>query len=536
MNAVRLIRYLRENTIRLGTTARVCGRPISNDIYLSFRVDQENYEKDESKSADPEAPATGVYASDAVRFVSWVNEIIEDGHTYRLPTREEVEEPTIQRMISGTPWIAEPADGDESSRGLLWRSRPNVNRYHISPAVLMRHVRADFHGLARQLSHLVLLQALFHARDYSHVVERNITRTDDVEGEIQLRANALLNRGLRNGDTLRGIDRELTRDYARDLDREFALLGDLYGDMPIKNIPLDAFILSVHGLTAPTTRYHEFAIMLGGSAIFAGPADPFGELPDLVAMLGDHIEEEMVEMRGFAKSVSALVPGSAVLARIYAGGDGFVFSGRAGRESTEELDAALRRASFLQRNVDMSYERPADLALAIAPFLGLRGAPADKMGHALAYTTHELFRRSSKDIVLWTAEFADTFLEYCHASNDHTVDLDALVGSLLRAREELGRKQASRSRYARVAGTWAETVAANLERYLLPLLTGRKAIGPETATIARVTALALAAEAEWYAEPEAADLYRHVAAGVTLLERRTNGAAPSDETIVLAVD
>jgi hypothetical protein len=533
-NAVRLIRYLRENTIRLGTTARVCGRPISNDIYFSFRADQENYEKDESKTDDPDAPATRIYASDAVRFVSWVNEIIEDGHTYRLPTREEIEEPTIQRMLSGTPWIAEPADG-ESSRVFLWQPRPNVNPYRISDAVLMRHVRADFHGLARQLSQLVLLQALFHARDYSHVMERNITRTDDIEGEIQLRANALLNRSLRSGDTLRGIDRELARDYARDLDREFALIGDLYGDEPIKDIPLDTFILSIYGLTEPTARYHEFAMLLGGSATSSSPVNSFDDFAGLVDMLGQRMEGEIVGVRGFAKSVRALVAGPAVLARIYAGGEGFVFSGRAGWESTEELNAALRRASLLQRNMDMNYGRPADLALAIAPFLGLRGAPADKMGHALAYTTYEFFRRSSKDVVLWTAEFAETFLGYCHASHDYIVDLDVLVGNLLRARAELGRKQAS-NRHARVAGTWAETVAANLEHYLLPLLTGRKAIGPETATIARVTALALAAEAEWYAEPEAAELYRHVAAGVTLLERRTIGLAPSDETIVLAVD
>jgi hypothetical protein len=57
----------------------------------------------------------------------------------------------------------------------------------------------------------------------------------------------------------------------------------------------------------------------------------------------------------------------------------------------------------------------------------------------------------------------------------------------------------------------------------------------EKAPVARILALCLAAEADVREIPELGNEFRLIAAGVTWLERRHNGADQPTETIVLAV-
>jgi hypothetical protein len=79
----------------------------------------------------------------------------------------------------------------------------------------------------------------------------------------------------------------------------------------------------------------------------------------------------------------------------------------------------------------------------------------------------------------------------------------------------------------------AHEVAARLAVLALPVFTWQEAIDPATAAAIRLAALCLAAQAG--DQPELLDLCQGIAAGVTLLERRTDGRAPLTETIVLAV-
>ncbi len=59
---------------------------------------------------------------------------------------------------------------------------------------------------------------------------------------------------------------------------------------------------------------------------------------------------------------------------------------------------------------------------------------------------------------------------------------------------------------------------------------------PESATIIRITALRLAAEADDLQRKDIGDMFRQVAAGITLLERRATGELQAPEVIMLAFD
>ncbi|WP_367136059.1 NACHT domain-containing NTPase [Saccharothrix sp. HUAS TT1] len=69
-----------------------------------------------------------------------------------------------------------------------------------------------------------------------------------------------------------------------------------------------------------------------------------------------------------------------------------------------------------------------------------------------------------------------------------------------------------------------------------PTIAGARPMTPEIATVLRVHALCLAIEADEGGAEKVGDTFRRIAAGVTLLERRADGRAPVNETILLATD
>jgi hypothetical protein len=85
------------------------------------------------------------------------------------------------------------------------------------------------------------------------------------------------------------------------------------------------------------------------------------------------------------------------------------------------------------------------------------------------------------------------------------------------------------------SGWIPDEVANRMENIAMPVFTWQRTLTPADATAIRLAALCLAVAAESNDDPPLGALFREIAAGVTLLERRTDGRAPLTETIVLAI-
>jgi hypothetical protein len=127
----------------------------------------------------------------------------------------------------------------------------------------------------------------------------------------------------------------------------------------------------------------------------------------------------------------------------------------------------------------------------------------------------------------WPAEFARAFVERTNiATGSWEISMDMLVGDLRNGYRDLLVLLAKER--------WAYSVAHRLEQLAIPIITRQVPITSGAATAVRLAALCLAAEADDRKLSQVGDLYRSVAAGVTLLERRADGRAPVTETIILA--
>lgn len=82
---------------------------------------------------------------------------------------------------------------------------------------------------------------------------------------------------------------------------------------------------------------------------------------------------------------------------------------------------------------------------------------------------------------------------------------------------------------------WASKAAFALEEVAVPVFARKRDLTPDTATAVRLAALCLAAETPTLRTGVLSQTFRQLAAGVSLLERRTTGQAECNETIVLSV-
>jgi hypothetical protein len=134
----------------------------------------------------------------------------------------------------------------------------------------------------------------------------------------------------------------------------------------------------------------------------------------------------------------------------------------------------------------------------------------------------------------WVAEFSKSFIQEAGITADSYIAVpDKLSHSLTQAvktlRESLHEDGLDRS-------SWAFTIAESLERNAAPVFERRERPTPEAATAIRLAALSLAGEADGLGQRDAGDMFREVAAGITLLERRASGEELATEIILLAAE
>src|SRR5918992_1162367 len=98
ITGVKAARSLRE-VIWLNEDIAMCAHPVSRDLSAAFARDEQAAGSPmpaeairDAASPAADAAATGMWASDVTRFVTWLNNLFDDGTCYRLPTATEIED------------------------------------------------------------------------------------------------------------------------------------------------------------------------------------------------------------------------------------------------------------------------------------------------------------------------------------------------------------------------------------------------------------------------------------------------------------
>ncbi|MEV6149909.1 NACHT domain-containing protein [Nonomuraea sp. NPDC052129] len=154
------------------------------------------------------------------------------------------------------------------------------------------------------------------------------------------------------------------------------------------------------------------------------------------------------------------------------------------------------------------------------------------MGRALSHALARVLRLDTAPTD-WPAQFARAFLKQTSLpAGPYVVPPDTLMSRLHAAdvafRNVLGPLDAG------TPAPWAHRIADGLRAAAVPLFTRRERLTSGAATTLRLATLCLAAEADTRGANELAVAFRELAAGITLLERRSNGEPPPTETIILA--
>ncbi|GAA1263001.1 hypothetical protein GCM10009677_13320 [Sphaerisporangium rubeum] len=144
ITGVKASRALRD-VIVLGEGTAVCAHPVTRELWALFTKDRKASGRHIPRDDDPAPgqetdPATGMWAVDVTRFVTWLNTHFDDGTVYRLPTTAELSDPAAG-LVTGVAGHTIWAHGE---------TRPRLHRpdgvpwpYDVPPRPLRRRPAAD---------------------------------------------------------------------------------------------------------------------------------------------------------------------------------------------------------------------------------------------------------------------------------------------------------------------------------------------------------------------------------------------------------
>lgn len=487
-------RHLRQ-VVPTSTGTLICPRPIPTSLYWLFLQEGGVPSLEAPCPADlsESRPVTGVWRTDAMDFVAWLNRATNRSgeQPHRLPTMHELQDLATKpgpaaHLASAvrTAWTMErdgkvprlwTASGGWSPRELrmeelISAASRDVARFALLPRLQQPAVVQLVRALAGESS-----QSLDRALQVSEIFSRARSKLNDPE--------------------LFGPVRGLIATLTRDLKRECAIAEQIDATLSVSDgTTINAQLASA--LADSISRYGSEPL----SAALARTSSLDRELT--IASHSSH-DFGLRHANGYARSIHrALTRAAARLAEIAAAGD-----------------VALPESAIV----------PA-LALDLAPARDARGdVPAvltTVMGGAI--TRAFLAATQETDEPSRVRAFASALISATHLSGGErlVVSLEGAAQNLRRAADYFERRASSS--YPRPA-----TIAARLARYAEPLLTRRKPLGAGAAGLARLPALALATEAERSGPEEISDCCRTVAAATTLLAIRAR-RPDSLEGIILA--
>ncbi|GGO89458.1 NACHT domain-containing protein [Wenjunlia tyrosinilytica] len=474
MTAVTVTRHLRE-AVRLSDDTLICSRPVTNGIYRLFAEENPEHAlppsgpQDGEREQDEDATAVGMTAAAARAFLQWVNDLTSDSVLYRFPDQVQLEDPAARPVL-------------EEGR-TTWMS--------------------DADDIENPEPRLWVPEGVTHP--WSTTVERTRARWEE-ESEAAL---------------LAGLEDLLERARAVAYHREVAA--------PARD----------HGTPSPRARGTVRRIR---TAVLDGSAEPA-----LREALESPLSPSEGRQRMFADSLSPLVALDPHRARVHVEGLGLDTGVLLGVPLTPQdlrvvLVHAVLAARFLRKEAHRAAvaRRPGIGATCdhLLELLGCNGTDDYGALHALRsegpastfVSTHlvELAVRLRRDQSsapgdflsrlltrwIWAAIGAGT--DWIIVPPEKSADR---VRSLTAAIELHGLREAD----AEKAATW---------RLLLGLTKALMAAERPSAAMTRIAVLAVASVAEFEAPSIAAEA-RAVAAAVTVLQDRTEGINPPNETLQL---
>ncbi|ROO86507.1 NACHT domain-containing protein [Actinocorallia herbida] len=87
-------------TVRLPNGTGVCARPVIGDLWHRFVADARRRRLSLPDHAGGQEVATGMWATDAVLYLDWLNRLFDDGTGYRFPDQEEMAHPGVLEIPS----------------------------------------------------------------------------------------------------------------------------------------------------------------------------------------------------------------------------------------------------------------------------------------------------------------------------------------------------------------------------------------------------------------------------------------------------
>jgi hypothetical protein len=484
---------------------RLCAQPISAAVYWLFLRETGHPAPDDPRPFKPgsDGPVLGVRGGDLPAFVQWVNGIVGGEPVYRLPARAEIEAPVLRRAL------AQAEHGPLSvwfENGRVRELRTPENHPHpheISALVLARHVTDDLRTAAPTCARLLLIRSLVVLRavsfDLVHSTASSRARTlaSELVHALARAADLALSR-VQDLDLARALDPAVAHafDLARAIDREadharaleLARLRDLARIRAVDlALALDLALARAFNVARAREREQE----------------PERDR-DLVHELDRALDRDIEYARDLASMLNTDL-------------------NRALDANLElELDTVLALDLALDAERTPVSGRELDRHLAVSMGRALSGS--------LSVALREADPMEAGDWHRFQSALAEAFVaETGISGGDQIVPPDSLADEVRDACAALSGKDGSGS-----CPAWVRAVAGRLARLAVPLCTRVTTMTPGRASAVRVAALCLACEAEARHQTETAAAFRRIAAGITLLERRSTGVSRPTEVVVLA--
>lgn len=490
---VLVTRYL-NRPIQAEGGGRVCAPPISTKLYWLYQKDTGQVDGVTKAEPDSNQPMVGVLGTDASAFAYWVNSITDSDVAYRLPTKQEIEDASVQRALNILPngipsrgvWL-EPEPGHHYPT--LWIPAGSTHPHEIDAQTLEDRIRYETGRSAATLSLLLILRSVAILRILAHALNR-IGAIDSVH--------------VRMVDCI--LDRAVAHDIARDINAAHAPEYIL-----ARNLAIDHVVISVSELDPDVSLDHDITLtrdlVRARILLLARDLVVAKELAGRITM---DLDSDLALVRDFARNVAHAVAND-LANDLGIGGD-------RDREVVEILARNRARNRALDRTLDRALDRV--------------------MGVALSRVLSHMSRRDAlykngPSVENWTAAFwRGLSNETKIAEAGGIVPLDVLTNEI---RDQFGCFISSLVTQGRPdTESWAYQMARRLEAEVVPTLTKAVPATADTVKSTLLQALCLAAEAD------ARDLHwfgstlREVAAGITLFEQRLSGQALFTEMIVLA--
>jgi hypothetical protein len=514
MAGVMVTRHLRRSTATAGAS-RICADPVSTGLYRLYLMDTQSQPWDEPWLVDPgdEKPIRGIYGREAAAFAQWAGTVAGGEQVCRLPTRAELDDPVVRRAVAASAQCSEFGvwvRSGPSGTGLeLWTSTACAHPYLVDGEILAQHLTDDVRRITTALAGMLLLESVLLlpalARTYALAVASATPLRGDSATEL---AGALLLAG--------------KLDPSLDLARTLELVGRLntyrpHGRTRSRDDDLPRAIATSHTILPPAE---------GSSGRLARPdthaldTAAAGDGARGAALIQDVVRDLVRMLRAVRASISEDHPAHVLAVDR---------SLDAGIDVAFALDRLLRDSGAHEDTLPRAITRHRVLARGDLPDHGLDvflGRLLSTAVRGLADGPAPAPRRDDHDA---TDDAAHLVIEAAGVlSTQHVVSPDNLSETLARALELVRARSFPDDRPAWALGH----VADRLEAVAVPVFTWQRTLTPADATAIRVAALCLAVECD--DDDRLTTLLREIAAGVTLLERRTDGRAPVTETLVLA--